>query len=280
MIIEKIQSKMDDFPNRELRVANYVINNLTQISNLSISQLSKLSNCSISSITRFAKSLDLSGYKELKMEILKYLYQKQDISFEHLINDQSDNTNPIEHVYNSTMSYLSKVNTSLIKTQINQLINILKTSNSIYLYGIGASSIVAMDLQNKLLRLGLKANLNLDTHTQVVSACSLSKGDCSIIISYSGQTKEMVECARQSKNSKATVISITKEGDSPVSNLSDLSIKIPMCEKKYRLGASLSRFGMLLIVDIIYLLLFSSRTSGYEENVSKTFHLIDNLYNS
>jgi DNA-binding MurR/RpiR family transcriptional regulator len=62
------------------------------------------------------------------------------------------------------------------------------------------------------------------------------------------------------------VISLTKFGDNPVSELADITLYASSLEKSIRSGAMSSRISMLNIVDILYI---GVASENYEESIEK-----------
>lgn len=74
-----------------------------------------------------------------------------------------------------------------------KVVNLMHNANCIYLDGIGASFLVAKDLQQKLERINKKYFLYEDIHLELVNPTNIDNGDIAIGISYSGLTKEMLK---------------------------------------------------------------------------------------
>lgn len=76
--------------------------------------------------------------------------------------------------------------------------------------------------------------------------------DVGIVISYSGQTHEMIECAKAMKESGANTISITRYAANPIKALCDYNLYVAANEALFRSGAMSSRMSQLNIIDILY----------------------------
>ncbi|MDP1172210.1 SIS domain-containing protein, partial [Klebsiella pneumoniae] len=62
-------------------------------------------------------------------------------------------------------------------------------------YGVGNSGIVAQDAQHKFFRLGVNTVATSDGHVQLMSATMLQQGDCAVIISNSGRSRDLLDAA-------------------------------------------------------------------------------------
>ena len=158
----------------------------------------------------------------------------------------------VAKVLNANISAIQNVYNLLDFEELNKIIMLLLSCRYIYLYGIGASFLVAKDLQQKFERINKRTFLYEDTHLQLVNSTNLEKDDIAIIVSYSGLTKEIIDIAKNIKMCGGKVIAITKYGASKLTSISDYNLFVPTLEQNLRVGASSSRVSQLSIVDIIY----------------------------
>jgi RpiR family carbohydrate utilization transcriptional regulator len=68
---------------------------------------------------------------------------------------------------------------------------------------------VAQDAQHKFFRLGLNCIAYSDGHMQVMSASLLRPGDCLVVISNSGRTRDLMDATDIARKHGATTIVIT-----------------------------------------------------------------------
>ena len=140
--------------------------------------------------------------------------------------------------------------------------------------GVGASGVVAIDLQQKLARLGLKAVYTADSDMQIVEACALCKQDVLIAISYSGETSSVLKVAREAKKNEATVIAITRIGGNSLTKLADITLNVVNSESLFREGATLSRLGQLLVVDFIYTMILARCQKQIEPLLKRSWEAV------
>ena len=122
-------------------------------------------------------------------------------------------------------------------------------------YGVGNSGIVAMDAQHKFFRLGVTAAAISDGHMQVMSATMLKPGDCAVIISNTGRSRDLLDVAEIARKKGATVIAITASGSLLARELQSGSQHIVLAadhpEDADRYSPMVSRLLHLLIIDIL-----------------------------
>ena len=77
---------------------------------------------------------------------------------------------------------------------------------------------MAQDAKHKVVRLGVTAAAISGGHMQVMSATMLQPGDCAVVISNSGRSRDLLDVADIASKKGASVIVITASG-SPLAHL-------------------------------------------------------------
>lgn len=270
-VILKIKEGKNDLTQSEIKLGNYILNNSNKVSKLSVQNLAQLSNTSPATIIRFCKKLGYNGFKEFKIDLIKDITNKS--SFEDNIyedittNDTVDDI--IEKLTHQNMQVIDNTMKLMDKNEIQKAIDAIDNGNKIYIYGVGASGLVAKDFQYKLMRIKKTVFSYLDSHTQLSLSANMDKGDIAIGISYSGRTLETYKAIKKAKEKGATTISITKYGKNPLSEISDINIQVAGTEQNVRVGAITSRIAQLIAIDVIFVGVAKNdfdKTSNYIRN--------------
>ena len=111
----------------------------------------------------------------------------------------------------------------------------------------------ALDLYNKLTRIGITSRYSQDTHCQMLETSSLNDKSVVVVFSYNGRTKDMIEAVELSREMGAKVISITRFGHNPISDMADVSLYVASNESLARVTAMSSRLSTLTMVDVLLL---------------------------
>lgn len=146
-------------------------------------------------------------------------------------------------------------------------IDLLNNASTIYLFGVGGSSVIGLDIYQKLMRIGKKVIYNADLHVQMTFAQSMDQNDAALIISYSGSTTGLVDVARVLHEKQIPFISITQINSNPISKLSTYSLKVPSEEKALRIGAVSSRISSFVITDLLYYGVFKKNFEEHKKNL-------------
>lgn len=153
-------------------------------------------------------------------------------------------------------------------------IDLLNNASTIYLFGVGGSSVIGLDIYQKLMRIGKKVIYSADLHVQMTFAQSMDQNDAALIISYSGSTTGLVDVAKVLHEKQIPFISITQINPNPISKLSTYSLKVPSEEKALCIGAVSSRISSFVITDLLY---YGVLKKNFEEHKKNLIDSKDNV---
>jgi RpiR family transcriptional regulator, carbohydrate utilization regulator len=125
-----------------------------------------------------------------------------------------------------------------------------RSGRRIEFYGVGNSGIVAQDAQHKFFRLGVHTAAHSDGHLQVMSATLLRAGDCLVVISNSGRTRDLIDACDIARRNGATTIVITASG-SPMASAGHIHLAADHPEGYERYSPMVSRLLHLVIIDVL-----------------------------
>ncbi|MDB8540889.1 MurR/RpiR family transcriptional regulator [Turicibacter sanguinis] len=257
-IILKIKEIYEELDVNERKIADYMLNDLDKIIELPIRLLSEESGTSQAAWVRFCKMIGYSGLKELKRDYILNVRGQVKSELKEIEQTYTDiqGYEKIEDII-ANVSYLNQKSiedTRLIldANALQAATDAISKAKRVAVLGMGASALVAQDAAYKFLRIGIASQASLDFHIQLTTTSVLGPDDVVIIISYSGRTKEMVECLEVAKSRGCTTICITKYGKNPISNMSDIVLSLSAAEIEKRSGAMGSRIAQLNVIDILF----------------------------
>jgi RpiR family carbohydrate utilization transcriptional regulator len=230
-----------------------VLSDPLSFSSLPISELSVLAQVSKPTVIRFCRSLGYDGLKDFKFKLEGSM--SEGVPFVHRSVDVDDKINDIlVKVVDDTMAavatYRSNANRSNIEAAVTTLVNSYRSRKRIEFFGLGNSGIVAQDAQHKFFRLSIPTTAYGDSHMQVMSASVMRPGDCAVVISNSGRTRDLIAICKMAKSNGATTIAITSSG-SPLALAADIHLAADHPEGFERYCPMVSRLLHLMIIDIV-----------------------------
>ena len=260
----------------EKPVIRYILDNTREVISLDIHTLAKLGYCSAATIVRICKKNGIKGYKELKVALMN------DLNFnDNLIKDtlksKSDSgaASTVDEIFNENIRAINNTYNLIDYNIVDEVIKQMKKAKVIRLFAIGASYLVAKDLQHKLERINKLSVLYEDTHMQIINSNNASKDELSIIISYSGETKELNDMARNIKSNGCKIVSITQYSNNKLMSMADYNLFVPKIEQSLRIGAGSSRISQLSVIDYLYHLYLEIEDKKYMEKIIQTNKLLE-----
>jgi DNA-binding MurR/RpiR family transcriptional regulator len=253
--IALLKEILDSCSDAERKAADHILAQPRTAVFCTVAELARRAETSAPAVVRLCKRAGLSGYRELQLLLARDLYAPAGAE-EPAPAFELDSSRTIEdiaaNVVDRTKEALDRVFSLVRARAVEEAVAILGSARSVAAFGVGASGIVAYDLYQKLVRIGIPCSFAFDPHVQIAAACGLGPQDAAIAVSYSGTTPAIVRAAEEARACGAKVVAIATPGPSPISRLADVHLAIPATESVFRQGASLSRSTQLVMVDILY----------------------------
>ncbi len=267
----RLKELMDSFAPKEQQIARFIIDFPGEVVNMSIGELANSCGTSISSIVRMCKSANYSGYKELCRTLSTDLALNQQESITYNDVRPGDSMESIVHsVCSSNTKSIENTKSTLVTEDLDHAVDIICMADRVDFYGVGTSGIIALDAHNKFVRIHKLSMSSADPHDQILCATSLKKGDVAILISYSGDTKDILETAEVVKQTDATLISITRYSKNLLSQKADICLYSSSSESLIRSGVMGQRIGQLTVIDILYTAVVSRQYNAVKKHLDET----------
>lgn len=238
----------------EQGIVDFILKETETAAQCSIHRLAELSYTSPSTVVRLCRKLGFSGYRDLQNSLLYELAMRRQNREERArqIGRADQIADIIDQVTYRNISSLEDSRMLLEAEAVTQSVNLICSCDTLLLFGIGASYVVAQDAYLKFLRVGKSCVLSEDIHSQYLHARNARQSDAAILISYSGYTEEMLQCARDLKKQGTPLIAVTRFENSPLSQMADCNLYVAAMEELFRTGAMSSRIAQLNMIDILY----------------------------
>jgi len=238
----------------------YLLGHQEEFSEMTISQLAKITGVSVATIVRLAKLLNLEGYPHLRREMAKVIgsWSMSRFSGADIPDDISQDDN-IETIASKTIHIsidvlndtLKKINNADMKNAVDLISN----SKHLYVYGVGSSAPVALDVSQRFLRIGIHSSSVSDSIQQIITSTNLSKNDVVIAISYSGLTRDVVDAVKLANVRGAKTIAITAFRESILAKSVDVIMVGSVYPGSSQNETIASRISQLVLIDVLCVLL-------------------------
>lgn len=127
----------------------------------------------------------------------------------------------INDAINEMMENVQGVSEELDEDTINQMMDAIIDSKSIFVLGLGRSGLVAKAFAMRLMHLGFSVYVVGETITPAIH-----DDDCLVAISGSGETSYIISTATITKKRGAKIVAVTSYEQSTLANMSDLVIHV------------------------------------------------------
>lgn len=277
--IKIIRQKYKDFSKVNRKIADYILKEPTLVLSLTANEIASNSGTSPASVTRFSKSLTFDSWEELKLSIATNQGAEHAPKMIDPIVATGDSIDTlcakVESLLNTTVADLFDL---IDKQALKQSIDAIKQAETIYLIGIGSSSLTAYDLYHKFNRAGKRAVFNYDVHMQFECLNYSKAEDVLIAISYSGMSKEVLIACEIARQNQTTIIFITRNESEKVKRISDEVLLVPANEHLLRVGAIASIASTMAVGDVLYLgSIQDDLDTTIEKNMMDTRKLVEKL---
>ena len=259
-MLDRITGSISSLAPAEQRVARLVLEDPRLFAMQPITVLAGRAQVSKPTIVRFCRSMGYDGLSDFKLKLAGSV--SEGVPNIHRSVDVDDKTSDvvvkvIDNTVAAFLRYRNEASTVAIEKATNAILNAYHTGRRIEFFGAGNSGIVAQDAQHKFFRLGITSIAYSDGHMQVMSASLLGPGDCVMVISNSGRTRDLIDAAGIARKNGATIIVITVTG-SPLANLAQqaqedgyIHLAADHPEGYDRYSPMVSRLLHLMVIDIV-----------------------------
>ena len=252
-MLDRIKASLPSLAPAEQRVGKLVLSDPRTFAKLPVSELADRAHVSKPTVVRFCRSVGYDGLSDFKLKLAGSV--SEGVPFIHRSVDADDKTNDImvkviDNTVAAFLKYRNDASTPTIEKTVSTLVEAYKQGKRIEFFGVGNSGMVAQDAQHKFFRLGINTIAYSDGHMQVMSASLLGPGDCVVVISNSGRTRDLMDACDIARKNGATTIVITASG-SPLAAAGHIHLAADHPEGYDRYSPMVSRLLHLLIIDIL-----------------------------
>jgi RpiR family carbohydrate utilization transcriptional regulator len=252
-MLDRIKASLNSLAPAEQRVARLVLADPRAFANLPVTELAERAHVSKPTVVRFCRSMGYDGLSDFKLKLVGTV--SEGVPFIHRSVDVDDKVGDvlvkvIDNNVAAFLKYRNDASTAAVQKAAEALIASCQSKGRIDFFGAGNSGIVAQDAQHKFFRLGVATNAYSDGHMQVMAASMMGPGDCLVVVSNSGRTRDLMDATDIARKHGATTIAITCSG-SPLASAAHIHLAADHPEGYDRYSPMTSRLLHLSIIDIL-----------------------------
>ncbi len=256
-VVRELRAALPGLRPSERRVAKFVLEDPAAAVGITISELAVLCETSGASVVRFCRSLGFSGYAEFRRELASSVGREQVTLGRFGVSDSNIASDDDAHSVVAKIAFHEaraiEATASAIDTDtLDAVAAAVAGAPRIDIYGVASSGLAALDLQQKLHRIGMTSFAWSDVHLALTSAAVLSAGCVAIGFSHSGLTVEVADSLAAARERGATTVLVTNFPASPIAVNVDHMLVTSASETRYRPGAMSGRIAQLTVIDFLF----------------------------
>lgn len=261
-MLERVRASMPALPPAEQRVAKLLLADARSFASLPVAELAERAHVSKPTVVRFCRSVGYDGLADFKLKLAGSV--NEGVPFVHRAVDEDDKPGDlivkvVDNAVAALLRYRGAAAAPAMERAMAALAEACRRGRRIEFYGVGNSGIVAQDAQHKFFRLGVTSTAVSDGHVQVMSATMLQPGDCVVVFSNSGRSRDLLDAVEIARKKGAAVIVVTASGSAlalqtrhaGVQGAPQILLAADHPEDADRYSPMVSRLLHLVIVDIL-----------------------------
>ena len=147
----RLKSFESSLSKKEKMIASYISSHSRAASQMTINEMAQTLGMADSTIFKFTRKLGYSGFKDFHNALISEEFDPA-ISIHENISDTSSPLGVAVSVFNSSIDSLSHTKEMLESENLEGAVNLIISSKTVFLFGLGGSNIIAADAYHKLLR--------------------------------------------------------------------------------------------------------------------------------
>lgn len=251
-VIALIRLNYKYFSDSQKRVADYVIQHPEEVIMSTLSEIAEECKLSETTILRFLSKIGYDSFQVFKINLTQDVTTDPSNIIYEDVNYKDTTEQIMLKLVDSTIRSIKDSLTLIHPEAIDRFIKKIMSAEKVVIIGIGASASIATDLYHKLLKLGINCVVSNDPHLINIIATNLTSNDFLIVVSHSGESREVLDGVAFAKENKCEIGAITSYPKSTLAKQAHQVLCSSSLETKFRSDALTSRIIQMQIVDFLY----------------------------
>lgn len=264
-----IRGLLPSLNEQEQKVGHYVLEHAWEVIHLPMSDLARRALVSETTVFRFCRKMGADGYQDFKIRLAQELATARPTTYV-TVGAQDTLVEAAHKTIAADLKALEDTLRILDLAALERAADAILAARRVDIYGSGGGAVAALELQYKLMRVGVRAVPHTDAEMQIISATLLTANDLAIGISHSGASPDVRHALTVAREVGARTIAITNHPASPVAVLADISLctaaQEALAHEGYPLGARVAQIGL---IDVLYTCLARKRPAEVERSQAR-----------
>lgn len=239
-IVPVIESKYNSFTNVEKNIADFFLNNEQRI-DFSARNVAQTIFVSEASLSRFAKKCGFHGYREFIYQYEKTFVEKSEVV-----------VNSTKMVLNTYQELLNKTYSLMDEAQIARIVCDMYEVKRVVACGKGSSGLVAGEMENRFMRIGIDIDSLQDTDRMKMQAVFLNRQSMVCGFSISGETEIILHFLREAYLRGAKTVLFTANAKEGYADFCTEVVLVASIKHLNHGNVISPQYPFLVMLDIIY----------------------------
>ena len=244
---EEIKKGMGGFSRTQKRLANFLLDNWTEIPLMSIEAIAEKSGVSMASITRLTRRLSLKGFHDFKNLVKSEHIRRMVNPVERFLALQSDlsGKKPLIQAARQDVKNINRLLTSISEETFITLVEWLEKARRVYTFGVGISAIFSNLIAYTFSQIQKETHSLDEGHMPVEEKIlAIRRDEVVIFSSFFPYSKSTIEYARLAHQRGLKIVVFTDNEYAPLAPFASLILKIP--RENILFTTSISALSVLL----------------------------------
>lgn len=250
----QLQANLPHLSQKEQQLAKYLLHEQKDINEMSIQSISAATKVSTATISRFGKKMGYASFQALRLALAQEGADEYSNNLFEEINDSDSLQNMAQKIFTSNIDTLKSTSSDLNDRDLNKAIELILHAETLGIFGLGASNVVALDGYHKFLRTYITLSYAADFHMQLMGMTRLTEKDTAIIISHSGTDQDAIELAKVAQEHGVPIILITGARNAPLTKYAAVVFQAIAEETQYRAEAVHALIAQISLMDTLFVL--------------------------
>lgn len=248
-VLAKLERDYSTYSKSFKKIVDFVIHNQSIVSFISINEIAKETGTSPATLTRFSKNLGFKGYPDFQKVFQKdvEISTSQMKAFREEISSHNEE-GVLSDLITTNIDLLEEMDFLTIESQLEEVIDMIKSSRKLYILGARGSYALAYYLYFMLKELRPNVELMISGASDFTDKLLYTeKDDLLFTISFHPYTNFTCQVTEFFKEQGNKIITMTDKKDSTLGNMSDMVITTKNGGKAYTFVPGIVILNALLL---------------------------------
>lgn len=252
--IERVSSEYYALTATEKKAADYVVSHRAETQHMSISELAEASGVAEATLSRFARRLHYKGYNDFRTAVAKSVTSSaRELSpLSGEVTEEDSFSEVLRKIYTADSNAITQTFELVNEENIVRAADYLDQAEKVFCMGQGGSMIIAEEAAHMFTTLKSKFFAVADSHTQLITAATMTEKDTVLYFSYSGATKDMIDTLGLARQRGAKIVLITRFPNSPGAEDADVVLQCGADESPLQLGSVAAKISQIFLIDVLF----------------------------